>query len=290
MKKYILALLLLISFISCEDVIEVETPKDTPRLFVDALIRIDESKPLTDIKIDVGITSSFFEEIQTANLDLLTITNIDQPNTPENPNTVVLNKTTDGGYAASVNTSFLTQGNLVLYIEYDNRNYAANATYTPSTPITSIQQGEDILFGQEETEIVVRFEDLPDRDDYYLLDFDFSEYLVTEDTFYKGKPFEFSYFYDEEVNPETEVTISILGIDVLFYNYMNLVINQAGGDQGPFQAPVSTIKGNIVTITADTNAIDLSNLEQYKNLVDTENFALGYFAVSQVYQETIIVE
>ena len=37
------------------------------------------------------------------------------------------------------------------------------------------------------------------------------EYLVTDDTFYKGQHYEFSYFYDQTFEPSTQLDISILG-------------------------------------------------------------------------------
>jgi hypothetical protein len=53
---------------------------------------------------------------------------------------------------------------------------------------------------------------------------------------------------------------------------MNQLIVQSGGDQGPFQTPAATVRGNII----NTNNLD--------------NFALGYFAVCQEYVETIVLE
>lgn len=291
MKKMLLLFLILFNLISCEDVIDVETPTDAPRLIVDALIRVNESKPLTNAKVNVGISSSFFDEIPPAKLDRIIITNIDKPNTPSKPNQLQLFETTPGQYERLIDTSFFTEGRLVLYIEYDGKIFAANTAYVPSAPITSLIQGDQTLFEGNETEIIVRFNDIPNRDDYYLLDFDFSEYLVTEDLFYKGRSFEFSYFYDNAVDTGTEINVSLLGVNSSFYNYMNLLINQSSGNQGPFQIPVATVRGNILNITdVDTNTIDFSDLDQYNDQINTKDFALGYFAVSQFYVASITIE
>ena len=108
-----------------------------------------------------------------------------------------------------------------------------------------------------------------------MFDFDFNEYLVSEDEFYQGQPFEFSYFYDDGVQSGMEVQISLIGVDEPFFNYMNQVIVQSGGDQGPFQTPSATVRGNILNVS-DENG--------------TDNFALGYFAVCQTYTQSITLE
>lgn len=154
----------------------------------------------------------------------------------------------------------------------------------PGSPISSLEQGDDTLFSGNETEVEISFEDNGERDDFYLLDLDFGDYLVTEDEFYNGQTFNFSYFYDEEVEAGTEINISILGVDEQFYNYMNQITVQAGGDQGPFQTPSATVRGNIINIT------NIDNINSFDNVEDSNNFALGYFAVCQTFSDSIIIE
>ena len=122
-----------------------------------------------------------------------------------------------------------------------------------------------------------------DSDDFYVLDLDFGEFLVTEDEFYQGQTFVFSYFYDNELelNTSSVVDISLLGADEAFYNYMNQIIVQSGGDQGPFQTPAATVRGNIINITG------IDNNEVFDNVERTNNFALGYFAIVEEYKDSI---
>jgi len=154
----------------------------------------------------------------------------------------------------------------------------------PSVPIESLQEGNATLFTGDETEILISFLDTPNQTDFYLFDFSFDEYLVSEDTFYPGQRFQFSYFYEDGLNSGQEIEIGILGIDVNFYNYMTQLIVQAGGDQGPFQTPAATVRGNIINVT------DIDNIDNFDNVEDTENFALGYFSVSQEYTESITIQ
>lgn len=282
MKQPILLGMVLLLFSGCEDVIEVDAPSEPPRLSVDALIRIDEDAPTTNAVVKVSLTSSFFDDTQAADLDEIMIRNPDyEPTGPLDQNFILLTETAPGRYEASRNTSFFTDGQLELAITYGGASYLATTRYVPTVPIEKLVQGEGELFTGNETEILVSIRDNPERDDFYLFDFDFNEYLVTEDEFYQGQIFEFSYFYDEDVKPGRKIDISILGVEEPFYNYMNQLIVQSGGDQGPFQTPAATVRGNIINVTEPDNQ---------ENMDNRNNFALGYFAVCQVFSESIVIE
>ncbi len=268
MKKLILSIVILFTLYGCQDVIEVDVPMDSPRLVIDAVLRMDNiAQPNTVVQIKASVTSSFFDEIKPAPLNSISITNL------ESNTTVDLTEQTPGSgiYRADIPTNRLVEGTSRLSIDYQGELYEAEAVFVPSVPIDELRQGTATLFSGEETEVILTFTDAPDRVDFYLFDFDFNEYLVSEDTFYPGQPFQFSYFYDSELAPQTILDISILGVDEQFYNYMNQVIMQSSGDQGPFQTPAATVKGNIV------------------NISNPDNFALGYFAVSQVFTASLKV-
>lgn len=285
MKKFLSAFLVLATLIGCEDVIEIEAPSETPRLFVDAVLRIDENEAFTTAVVQVGTTNSFFEEVSTTELQQIIIRNNDyEPAGPLDSNFIILLETGPGRYEATAGTNFFTEGMLQLTLEHEGQRYLANTEYVPAVPIDTLIQGEGELFSGEETEIIVSFTDEPERNDFYLFDFDFGEYLVTEDEFYQGQTFEFSYFYDEGVNAGREIEIQLLGVDEPFYNYMNQIIVQAGGDQGPFQTPAATVRGNII------NTTNIDNIDSFDNVDDRNNFALGYFAVCQTFSKTIRVE
>jgi len=274
---------------SCQDVIEVDTPTETPRLSVDALLRIDESKPMTDITIKAGLTSSFFGDIESADLDDIRIVNPDyKPIGAIDQNFVVLtqSESSPGRYVASKNTSFFTDGRLELSIVYGDKRYRASTRYVPTVPIDTLIQGEGGLFTDDETEVLVSFTDDPNRNDFYLFDFDYNEYLVTEDEFYQGQTFEFSYFYDEDVTPGMEISVDLLGVDEGFYNYMNQLTVQAGGSQGPFQTPAATVRGNITRVS--DGSVDGTGTPNAFS--DKGDFVLGYFAVCQTFTKTIEIE
>ncbi|MGF1559428.1 MAG: DUF4249 family protein [Flavobacteriaceae bacterium] len=283
MKNIVYIALFFVTFISCEDVIEVDVPSEPPRLTVDALIRINADEPISTARVKVALTSSFFESVTVAEVDEIRIINTDMVDPLSNSNTLELLQTEPGIYEAQNDTSFFTEGNLQLLIVYEGQTFVAFSKYTPSAPIDELIQGEQTLFTGDETEIIISFTDNAERDDYYLFDFDGREFLVTEDEFYPGQTFRFSYFFDNDLASGEVLTISLLGIDENFYNYMNQLIVQAGGDQGPFQTPAGTVRGNIINITG-SDTID--SLDQVQ---DSTNFALGFFAVVQEYTMSITI-
>lgn len=262
------------TFLGCQDVIEVELPTEEPRLVIDGIIRInDMSQPLVSVKIRASLSSSFFDSVQPAQLQGITLTNTDT-------NEVIHLKEEVSGSGIYVEIwalPHLIEGNLELNIRHNDQVYLARTKFVPTVPIDSVRQGTTTLFGDDETEILVSFTDNAERDDFYLFDFNFGEYLVTEDEFYQGQQFEFSFFYDKNLKDGRELQISLLGIDETFFNYMNQLIIQSGPDTGPFSTPVTTVRGNIVNIT-DTDGAN-------KN-----NFALGYFAVCQTFSRTITIK
>lgn len=282
--RVIILFAILILFCNCEDVVDVNTPTAEPRLMVDALIPIDSSQAVQTVRVRVGLTGNFFGDLPATELGQITLTNIDMESTFENPNTIILLEREPGVYEATKNTGFFTGGELVLQITHQDRSYFARTNYVPTVPIDTLVQGDGRLFEGDETEIVVTYRDTADREDFYLFDFDYDEYLVTEDTFYQGQEFSFSYFYDNKLQPGDAVNIRILGADEGFYNYMNQVIQQSGDLMGPFSTPAATVRGNIFDVTG------LDNEEVFDNVNRPDKFALGYFAVVQQYTRSITIE
>ena len=285
MWRFLIIGCLLTSLCACEDVVDIDVPAEDPRLIIDALIRVDESQPTMNAVVKVGLTSSFFEPVPVAGLTDITIINLSLP-TADCGNCLILEELTpnSGIYEAITTPEFFMNGELILQLTHEGRLYFARTEYIPTVPIDALVQGTETLFDDEETEVIVTFTDEPDRDDYYIFDFSFGEYFPTEDTFYKGQQFSFSYFYDRLFDPGTELEIQILGADQAFYNYMNLLIQQSDDQFDIFSTPVATLRGNIFDVT------DLDNEEVVDNVSQPDVFPLGYFAVVQQYTDTLIIE
>ena len=300
MKRYILITLSIVLFISCEDVIDVELPENDTRLIVNGVIRVDESQEFLPIEIVVSESSSFFDENTTATIESAIIYyGTPSPDAPEilegggvsnlaelEPGSGKWVRDPNFDADQRIRVSSIDEGDVFqLIIQTSEEQYFATTTYVKSVPIDSLEQGDETLFSGDETEVIVSFTDRADSDDFYVLDLDFGEFLVTEDEFYQGQTFIFSYFYDNDlaINTSSVVNISLLGADEQFYNYMNQIIVQSGGDQGPFQTPAATVRGNIINITGIDNDEIVDNVER------SDNFALGYFAIVEEYTDSITI-
>lgn len=270
---------------SCEDVVQVDLPTEEPRLIIDAVVRVDTSQSFNPVRVKVSLTDSFFGSVPPANLEQITMNNLDNPMSG-GLDTPVLNETEPGSgiYEKYFSTEELVRDRWFLAIRYEDTFYVAFAEFAPAVPFDSLEFGDDILFDEEDTELIVTITDLAERDDFYIFDFDFGNFLGSEDEFYQGQEFEFSYFYDEELDSGDEINVSILGSDEAFYNYMNLLIEQSEGSFGPFETPAVTVRGNIF------NATDIDNIDSFDNVGNEENFPLGYFAIVQEYKQTITLD
>lgn len=286
---------LLFSLGGCEDVVDIDVPGEPPRLIVNALMRVDTTEQFIPVKVRVTTTNNFFEEIPVTSLDRIVIIIEFEEDGIISAGVSNLAELEPGSGEYFPDPNFSTDQRIptsatefdllyTLIIEHEGRRYAAQTRYVPTVPITSVSQGTGTLFEDNETEVIVTFTDDPERDNFYVFDFDFDEYLVTEDEFYQGQEFEFSYFYDRQFDPGRTIGISVLGADKTFYDYMTQLIEQSEQPQGPFQTPTATVRGNVFDITG------LDNINIVDNVERPNSFPLGYFAIVQEYKQTLTIQ
>ncbi len=275
--RFYLAALIGLMMMSCEDVIEVDLPTEDPRLIIDAVIRVDASEATTLVEVKVSETNSFFGNVPPADLQQITMSNLDNPGGEGQ----VLLEEEPGIYRKFFPTDQLIADRWFLQVDFEDEFFVAETRFVPTVPIDNLEFGTEILFDEDDIELIVTFTDEEDRDDFYIFDFDFGNFLVTEDEFYQGQEFEFSYFLDEELEAGEEFEVSILGADEAFYRYMDQIIEQSEGNQGPFETPTLTVRGNLI------NATEIDNEDTTDNLDNENNFALGYFAIVQEYKQTV---
>ncbi len=282
--------------VACEDVIDVETPTTDPRLVVDALIRVDETASFLPVQVKVSLTDNFFNEIPATELESIVIiyeefedgvSSFTGSSTlaEVSPGTGIYEPDPDFMDDQRIPTvvTFAERVVFSLIIEHQGRTYFAETAYVPAVPIISVQQGNGKFLSDDDTELIVLFADDPSRNNNYIFDFNFDEFLVTDDEFYQGQLFQFSYFYDRQFEPGTEIEINILGADQSFYNYMDLLIEQSEEATGVFQTPVATVRGNVFDITG------IDNIDLLDNVNRPDDFPLGYFAVVQEFSQTVTI-
>ena len=287
MKKLLPFLVLILGISACEEVIEVEVDAEEPRLVVDAVIRIDTSQTFFRPEVKVTRSTSFFDQAEpVSNITQMTISNLGEDGLGSG--FIILEETEPGSGVYRdpdpVSIDFFTNGELILQIVHEGRLYFARTRYAPGVEIDAIRQGDDTLFSEDDTEVIIQITDNPEQENYYVFDFGFSEFLTVEDQFFPGQPFEFSYFYETELEPGQELNISILGADQGFYDYMTLLIEQTQTDGGVFQTPVATVRGNVFDVT------DLDNDEVVDNVGQPDVFPLGYFAIVQEFTASLSLQ
>ncbi|MEX0289385.1 MAG: DUF4249 family protein [Flavobacteriaceae bacterium] len=281
---------------NCEDVVDIDTPSEPPRLVVEALIRVDETAPFIPIEVKVSLTDNFFGTVPVTELEriLILVESYDEDGILTGVGDAILTESVPGSGIYVPDQTYTDERiptsainfdlNYILIITHEGRRYFAQTRYVPAVPITSVAQGSGTLFDEDETEVIVSFKDDPDADNFYIFDFDFNEFLVTEDEFYQGQDFEFSYFYDRKFESGKNIEISILGADKPLFDYMSQLIEQTEDLQGPFQTPVATVRGNIFDITG------LDNVDIFDNVERPNDFPLGYFAIVQEFKQTLTIE
>ncbi|HMB61858.1 MAG TPA: DUF4249 family protein [Eudoraea sp.] len=296
MKKGSLILALLLSLTGCEDVVQIDAPSEAPRLSVDALIRVDVDEQFVPVEVKITLTDNFFGTVPVTNVESIVIlkelledgfvvSSSSSSLAEVDPGSGIYVPDPNFSTDQRIRTSSLDQDILyTLVINHQDKRYVGQTKYVRTAPIDLLTQGEGTLFDEDDTEVIITFTDDPDVANFYVFDFGFGEYLVTEDEFYMGQQFEFSYFYDQQFDPGTELLISVLGADRTFYNYMDQLIEQGGDLQGPFQTPAATIRGNIFDVT------DLDNINVFDNVDQPDVFPLGYFGIVQEYRDTIVIE
>ena len=288
MKKICLFFAIILCISSCEDVIEVTVEEESPRLVIDAIIRVDTSQTLIRPEIRITRSTSFFDQSEpVSDITQLTLANIGEGDRGDDFLILLETEPGSGIYRDPDDAMFvdsIVKGELILQIEYQNRRYYASTRYVPGVQIDELQQGDNTLFSEDDTEIIVQISDIPQEENFYVFDFGFGEFLSVEDQFFDGQPFEFSYFYEKDLEAGQELEVSLLGADRGFYDYMTLLIEQTQEDGGVFDTPVATIRGNIFDVT------DLDNDEVFDNVGQPEIFPLGYFAVVQEFKSQITLQ
>jgi hypothetical protein len=275
MKKIIYLFVLALSLVSCEDVIDLETPTGEPQLNIDAHFRVytEETPARTEGFIKITESVNFFDE-DIPNISNAVV-NITERGTSNTYN-FVENGINTGTYVNN-DLSFLNDFDAVfdLNITIDDITYTSSAQLISSTPILGLEQGDLEIFGEEDIEIIISFEDPADIENYYLFDFEFNLYAPIRDEFFNGNFFQFTYLYTEDdasdISPGDLITVSNEGIDKQFYEYMELLLEQVDGG-GPFSSPPAVVRGNII------------------NPQDSGKNPLGYFRISEVFTESIVIE
>jgi len=256
--------IILFTLSSCEEVIDVELDTAPPKLVVDASIEWQKGTDGSYQKVKLTTTTAYFSnEIPTVSDAVVFITNL---NSGQIFN-FIESETLPGIYECFDFVPVLNN-EFEITIVYENETYKATEPLIGVPTIEFIEQSTINSFGAELIELKYFFQDNPAEDNFYLSRFNSPSYAVPlfgvdDDQFTQGNLM-FGIIIDEKLEAGQETTIDINGISEQYFNYMRILLSIAGSGGGsPFQAPPSTVRGNIV------------------NQDNFDNFCLGYFRLSE---------
>lgn len=265
---YIFVSMFILAFLSCEEVVDVEVKTQEPRLVVEASINWIKDTDGRLQRIILSQTAPYFDQ-----------------NIPAVTGAIVYIENADGERYEFIEIEdsgiyicddFEAQMHMAytLNIQYLDEHYTAQETMTPVTQLTYMTQNNGTVFGNEYIELKAYFNDPKEEENFYFYKFEAQNdhnINVIEDRLLNGNEM-FGIFVSEDLTIGEEVQISLYGVSRRYYSYIYTLIAQSGENIGPFQTQPATVKGNIV------------------NLSNPDNFALGYFRVSESDIYTYIVE
>lgn len=261
----------ILSLISCEDVVDIDLETAEPKLVIDASLKWQKGTSGNEQTIKLTTTTGFYNSeipIVTGATVFVTNGNNDVFNFVEIPNS--------GEYFCS---NFIPEINQVytLTVIVNGETYTASETLKEVPTIDSVSQNNEGGFTGDEIEVKFFYDDVPNENNFYLIQFNTSitslpEYDVISDEFFQGNQM-FGLYTNENLEAGNDVIFTLHGISETYYNYMNILLGVAANNGGsPFQTPPATVRGNII------------------NQTNFENYALGYFRLSETDTSTYTVE
>ena len=272
-------LLLTLILVSCSDVIDVPVQMAPTRLVVEASIDWEKGTTGNEQSIRLSTSTAFFNTTgNTAVAGASVIISNDA-----NGDEFLFLDQNNGEYVTSEFVPILGQS-YTLVIIHDGENYVAQETLNSVTDITDIYQGREDGFDDEELEIHIEFTDPAEEANYYLFRFQkegnlLPEFEVGNDEFVNGNEIDWWYEVQEDedtdkvdvLQPGDVVSIEMHGISSAYNDYMEILIEQIGG-VGLFQATPVAVRGNCV------------------NLTNPDNYAHGYFRLTEVNKTSYTIE
>lgn len=265
MKKllYITCILSTLVFTGCEEVVDVDLDTAAPRLVVEASINWTKGTAGNEQTVRLSTTAGYYQtEVPAVSNATVFITNSTGTvfNFTETPGT---------GYYVCNNFEPVINETYTLTVINGDETYTATESLYAVPEIGTIQQDNEGGFLGDEIEVRFFFQDNGAEDNWYMTRFaadvfPYPDYDVEDDNFTQGNEM-FSFISDEDFASGQVLDIKLYGISERYYNYMQILLNVAGGGGGgPFETPPATVHGNLV------------------NQTNEANYALGYFRLSEV--------
>ncbi len=259
MKQFLLISMCTILLSSCEDVVDVDLNEAGPRLVIDAHINIlIDSGASFNSFVQLTTTAPFFDN-QIPVVEDASVQIVDSQGTVfpfEHQEDGIY----EGTFFPEINSDYTLQ------VLYDNELYTATTHLVPTPQLEYVEQRDDGGFFGDQIELKAYFTDFPNERNFYFF-FAASERGIRRDVFndefFEGNSIFGLYLADDLIAGDI-VQFNLYGITEEYYNYMFILLQQTGGNGGPFETQPATVRGNIV------------------NETNPENYPLGYFRMSEL--------
>lgn len=270
--KYILLILTICLFTSCEEVVDVDLATGTPRLVVDASINWARGTDGSQQKVKLTMSGSYYgTTVPVVSDATVFITN--------GANTV-FNFTETPGTGEYVCTDFVPEigQTYTLTVIHDGETYTATEKLYGTPEIDNIVQDNEGGFTGDNIELTYHFPDNGNETNFYVVRIDtdiypFPHYGALKDEFEQGNMMSVI-LSDEDFEQGKMVDLQLYSVSERYYNFMMILISvvEGGAGSGPFQTPPVNARGNIV------------------NQTNQKNFAMGYFRLAEVEKNTYTIQ
>ncbi|WP_240315474.1 DUF4249 domain-containing protein [Aquimarina longa] len=269
--KIVSLLGLSIIIFSCTEAIDLSVPTESPRLVIEASIGWEKGTLGNNQTIKLSLTTPYYDTapnpVAGASVRVENITNGD---------IFIFEDQQDGRYTTS-DFEPMINNTYNLEVIYNNETYTAEETLIPVPEIDRIEQSRELGSDPEELDLTIYFNDPANEVNFYYITFLEGEDLlptreIMSDEFTNGNEMSLLYEEDEadaedEILPGDMVDINLYGISEEYYDFLHRLIEQSDNAGDPFATVPTRLRGN------------------YKNLENPDNYAFGYFRVTELVNE-----
>lgn len=260
-----------LSISSCEDVIDVKLDTAAPRLVIEASIDWFKYTSGNVQTIKLSTTTGYYStEFPTVSNAIITVVD-------EMGNQFEFLEVGNSGNYMSANFLPVIDGSYTLTVVLNGETYTATESLVAAPSIQeTIAQDNSGGFAGDQIEVRFFFQDDGNQDNYYMSSVNadylaFPNYSVSTDQLFQGNVM-FDIYSSEDLKSGDVLDLRLFGVSRRYYNYFNKLLGIAGGNGGPFETAPVTVRGNIV------------------NLTNVNNYALGYFRLSEADVRSYTVE
>lgn len=257
--------------VSCTKVVHVDLETAEPKLVIDASIDWIKGTAGNEQKIILSTTTGYYSKLfPTVSGADIVITN--PANTVfrfiENPGT--------GEYYCSDFRPVIGE-TYTLKVVLNGEMFTATETCFGVPNIeNNIEQNNNGGIGGDEIEIKYAYQDNGNEENYYLHRIvspvsKYPDYKAKDDENSQGNLMQ-EYFSDKDLKAGDKINIRLYGISRRYYDYFRKLLTASGAESGPFQTTPGSVRGNII------------------NQTHFENFAYGYFRLSEVSVKDYIIK